>query len=319
MEQWKNTINKDKLDKTNNTNLLKMIEPVTEWIISCNPAYYDVVGAFNKLDRIEWKQSTNIKVNDIIYIYITNPVKEIKYKCIARRVNLNFAERVNDSEFIIDGNNYNNSRRYMELELITKYQDNQYTWNELKEHGLKSVQGPMKLSKELLNYIKLKEIKEIKSSLKKDKSDLEKDINEMEPIDYKKFDTYKYEKKKKQKPKVQNGIKVYPRDRNVAMNALAHANYKCEVDINHTTFLRKNLDIGYTESHHLIPMSYTDLFSVSLDIEENIVSLCSNCHNLLHYGRDFKDILEKIYNERKDDLNKVGIDITFEELLNMYI
>lgn len=138
-------------------------------------------------------------------------------------------------------------------------------------------------------------------------------------LEPKEFYDYKNEKKKKQKPKVQDGIKIYPRDRNVAMNALLHADYKCEKDQNHPTFIRKNLDINYTESHHLVPMAYSDLFDASLDVEENIVSLCSNCHNLLHYGRDFKNVLEKLYNERKEHLNKVGIDITFEQLLNMYL
>ena len=315
-------ISQEQLNRnSNNTKLSKSIDHITEWVISCNPSYYDVIGAFNELECIEWKQSTNIKVGDIVYIYVSSPVKEIKYKCIARKVNLNSAGRIDDSKFMIDDSNYRNYGRYMELELITKYQDKQYTLNDLKQHGLRSVQGPSKLSEELQNYIKLTEIskiKEIKKSLKS-KHNLEADINEIEPVELKEFYGYKHEKKKKQKPKVQDGVKIYPRDRNVAMNALLHANYKCEVDQNHPTFIRKNLDINYTESHHLVPMAYSDLFNVSLDVEENIVSLCSNCHNLLHYGRDFKDILEKLYNERKEDLNKVGIDITFEQLLNMYL
>ena len=53
---------------------------------------------------------------------------------------------------------------------------------------------------------------------------------------------------------------------------------------------------------------------------ENIVSLCSHCHNLLHYGRleDKKPILEKLYNERKEALSSVGLEITFEKLLEYY-
>lgn len=43
---------------------------------------------------------------------------------------------------------------------------------------------------------------------------------------------------------------------------------------------------------------------------QNIVSLCSHCHNLLHYGRfeDKKPILEKLYNERKEALKECGIE-----------
>lgn len=306
-----------RIDRNYNNKLLKSVEPATEWIIACNPFYYDVIGAFNELENIEWKQSTNIRANDIVYIYVSSPIKEIKYKCIAKKVNLNYAERINDSKFIIDGTNYENYGRYMELELITKYEDKQFTYEDLKQHGLTSVQGPRRLYGELLNYIKLGEIKTIKNTLKNRYKNIK--ISDIEPIKYKEFYEYKYEKKERQKPKIQNEVKIYPCDRNVAMNALSHANYRCEVDQNHKTFLRKNLDINYTESHHLIPMIYSDLFNVSLDVEENIISLCSNCHSLLHYGRDFENILEKLYNERIDDLNRVGINITFEQLLNMYL
>ncbi len=39
------------------------------WIIPCNPIFYDVIGAFTKLKRIDWKQSMkNINVGDNVYI-----------------------------------------------------------------------------------------------------------------------------------------------------------------------------------------------------------------------------------------------------------
>ena len=63
---------------------------------------------------------------------------------------------------------------------------------------------------------------------------------------------------------------------------------------------------------------YADFFDVSLDTEENIVSLCSNCHNKLHYGRDIEEMLHTLYNARKDHLTKVGIDISFSVLLRIY-
>ena len=29
------------------------------WVIPCNPKYYDIIGAFDNLNVIEWSQSTN--------------------------------------------------------------------------------------------------------------------------------------------------------------------------------------------------------------------------------------------------------------------
>ena len=72
------------------------------------------------------------------------------------------------------------------------------------------------------------------------------------------------------------------------------------------------------EPHHLIPLSQHKKFNVSLDVEENIVSLCSNCHNQLHYGKGHEILLKKLYDERKDLLEAAGIYVTFEELVAMY-
>ena len=125
-------------------------------------------------------------------------------------------------------------------------------------------------------------------------------------------------KKKKPEPVFTNGHKAYPRDRQTAINALALAHFKCEVEENHPTFIRKKSDRPYTEPHHLVPMSFSDYFDVSLDREENIVSLCSNCHNEIHYGRDARVLIEKLYSNRKELLESIGVTITLDELLEMY-
>lgn len=129
---------------------------------------------------------------------------------------------------------------------------------------------------------------------------------------------YSGEPKTKPAPVFKNGHKTYPRDRLIAINALAHANYECEVDAGHPSFTRKKSDKKYTEPHHLVPMAFSDEFEVSLDREENIVSLCSNCHNQIHYGKEADVLLRKHYAERKDILESVGIRITIDRLLNMY-
>ena len=103
--------------------------------------------------------------------------------------------------------------------------------------------------------------------------------------------------------------------------AIQLANYCCEVDFNHVTFIRKSNNKNYTEAHHLIPLNrqFDKKFeNVSLDCPANIVSLCSNCHNLLHYGKDKETILFNLYNKHYERLKRSGIDITFQELLSFY-
>lgn len=65
-------------------------------------------------------------------------------------------------------------------------------------------------------------------------------------------------------------------------------------------------------------MQYQKDFEKSLDVPENIVSLCSNCHNQIHYGRDAKTLIKFLYDQRKDLLKTAQIYVEFKDLLKMY-
>lgn len=145
------------------------------------------------------------------------------------------------------------------------------------------------------------------------------DINNVTfDINLRVFENKDEKPKMKQKPKEIKGRFVYNRDRNTAFHALQLADFKCEISNNHKSFVRKGTSQNYTEPHHLIPMAYSDKFEVSLDVEANIVSLCSTCHNHIHYGVGAKDLLIKLYNQRVYRLTLVGIKISLDELLQMY-
>lgn len=119
---------------------------------------------------------------------------------------------------------------------------------------------------------------------------------------------------------LKNMIRI-ARDNSVKNKVLERAKCLCEVDTNHRTFIRKKDGSNYTEVHHLIPLElqFSNKFkNISLDCPANAVSLCSNCHNQLHYGLDNKEILYTLYLKRKNELESSGINISFEELLLFY-
>lgn len=124
--------------------------------------------------------------------------------------------------------------------------------------------------------------------------------------------------REKADPIIVQGRKIFPRNRDVAFHALSCAHFSCEIDPNHLTFHRKRTNYPYTEPHHLIPMAYQDQFDVSLDVEENIVSLCCTCHKEIHYGSNAKIIAKRLYAKRKTALKSVGIKITEKQLECMY-
>lgn len=181
--------------------------------------------------------------------------------------------------------------------------------------GLTRVVG-LRISTQTREYKKVtKEEFSVESEL--DRKLLDDTITEIDS-DIPEKPTYKGTPKKKKAPAKISFSEAYPRDTNTALNALKIAEYKCEIDSEHPTFIRKKNNLPYTEPHHLIPMAYSDNFDFSLDVEENIVSLCSNCHNQIHYGKDVEVILQPLYEKRKDLLARAGIYIAYAELLEMY-
>ena len=129
-----------------------------------------------------------------------------------------------------------------------------------------------------------------------------------------------YKKKAGQKKKTKVLSEHYMRDPQAAAYAKQQAGYKCEFNPEHKTFTSGISNLQYVEAHHLIPMRYQNQFEQSLDIPENIVALCPNCHRAIHHGSENckKEILEKLLQDRKDSLKENGIDIQVNDLTIMY-
>lgn len=124
----------------------------TEWIIAGNPDKYDVIGAFRKLGAIDWRQSVNVAVGDIIYIYVSNTVRAIKFKCKVNAVNKT-VPNIEDSKFNKSGEFDGSGGRYMELEMLEEFSTRLFQKNALEQHGFRSPQGPMRVSAEVKEYL----------------------------------------------------------------------------------------------------------------------------------------------------------------------
>ena len=118
--------------------------------------------------------------------------------------------------------------------------------------------------------------------------------------------------------------KRYTTDPRLAKTALINANWKCALDgfdgHVHSTF---NTSAGnkYLEAHHLVPMkAQKDFDPTNIDIYDNIIPLCPNCHKAVHYGSltEKRRFLKPLYYSRITKLNTSGINISFDDLINKY-
>lgn len=115
------------------------------------------------------------------------------------------------------------------------------------------------------------------------------------------------------------GVK-YKRDVKKSRKAIKKANFSCEFNGSHESFVSGVTGKMYVEAHHLIPMSQQEFYENSLDIVANIVALCPNCHRLIHHGtfEDRARLIKLIYPQRIEAILKKGIQINISDLLKIY-
>ena len=117
-----------------------LINESEEWIVPANPKYYDVINCFNNTDEIIWKQSSNIHVNDIVYLYVANPYSRIMYKCKVVEVNIPYE--------YIDKNI--SMSHVMKIKLLKRLDNKDYTFEYLNKLGIKAIRGPRKINKGII-------------------------------------------------------------------------------------------------------------------------------------------------------------------------
>ena len=121
-----------------------LINESEEWIVPANPKYYDIINCFSNTEEIIWKQSSDIHVNDIVYLYVADPYSKIMYKCKAIEVNIPYEYK--DKKVSMN--------HVMKIKLIKRLVNKDYTFEYLNKLGIKAIRGPRKIPKEIA--IKLK-------------------------------------------------------------------------------------------------------------------------------------------------------------------
>lgn len=166
-----------------------------------------------------------------------------------------------------------------------------------------------KPSEKILDYFKLSELIVYKID-----EEYQRSIDSAKPLNI------KDEPEVPKEPKKQEGKFYYPRNRNRAKLALSRAEYQCEVDSNHTTFISKSTQKNYVEAHHLIPFQVQADIDYNLDVTHNIISLCPNCHRKIHFASfdDKKEMLKVLYDKHIIGLKIVHLDIGLDSLYSIY-
>ncbi len=117
----------------------KFTEFTKEWVIPANMKIYDVIKHFEHNKEIIWKQPTNIKINDIVFLYVGVPYSAILYKCVVTKINIPYKD--------------NKINKVMQLSLKESFNKEKYNLDILKKYKLTSIRCPRYIPKELSDYI----------------------------------------------------------------------------------------------------------------------------------------------------------------------
>ena len=115
-----------------------------EWIVPANPKYFDIEKALKENNTIIWKQSTAIKVNDIVYLYVAEPYSSIMYKFKVVEVNIPYEYKDENLRM----------QKAMKINLVRRYEKGQLSFSKLKDFGINAVRGPRYMSLSLSEFIK---------------------------------------------------------------------------------------------------------------------------------------------------------------------
>ncbi len=142
-----NTISDEKImnliEKSYSYTVVNKNNVKNEWIVPANPKYFDIEKALKENNTIMWKQSTDIKINDNVYLYIAEPYSSIMYKFKVIEVNIPYEYKDENIKM----------KKVMKIDLITRYEKGKLSFSKLKNFGINAIRGPRYMPLALSEYI----------------------------------------------------------------------------------------------------------------------------------------------------------------------
>jgi len=130
---------------------------MTQWIIPANPNTYRLEVVLREFPHVDWRQRINIQVGDIVYIYCSRPVSQIKYKMRVTAINLTARQSTADREYWANPSEFDTSlqhNKFFRMILVDKNTTQHLKLDDLLLNGLRAApQGGIKAKEPLLGYI----------------------------------------------------------------------------------------------------------------------------------------------------------------------
>lgn len=236
------------------------------WLVPSNNSTFRIGDAIAAQGGVvDWRQSNNFAVDDMVFVYISKPLHCIKYRMEVVRVMINEENHFNQEQFWTDKETYYSGLgmyQYVRFRLIETYPDGFLSLQHLHEHGLKgNLQGVQGCPPELLDFLL---------------NPQQAENNDLFEVDYSENDNQLYEG-----ALVKVLANKYERNQKARKECVEKKGYKCLVCGRDFEATYGEIGKGFIHVHHLIPISSIGE-EYQLDVEKHLVPVCPNCHYMLH-------------------------------------
>lgn len=237
------------------------------WIVPSKDSIFRIDDAIQEQGGlVDWRMSNNFHLGDIVFIYKAKPVQCIRYKMEVVALGLDDETSLYQERFWADKSIYYDGLencRYVRFKLIEEYVDDVLSLHHLHEHGLRGyLQGVRECTDEDL----LKFLMSPHETVNDDAYD----------VDYPEDDESLYEG-----ALVKVLANKYERNRKARQLCVEKKGYRCAVCGFDFEATYGEVGRRFIHVHHLVPISSIGK-EYELDIEQDLVPVCPNCHYMLH-------------------------------------
>jgi predicted DNA-binding protein (MmcQ/YjbR family) len=115
-----------------------------EWVYPANPKYFDLDHGFSVSDQLYWKQSSKVRVGDLVYLYYGMPFGELRWLCEVTEADI---PNTGPDDGLI------RMETLMRIRRLKFFDGHLLNRNLLKKYGFTNFRGPRYMSQELKEKI----------------------------------------------------------------------------------------------------------------------------------------------------------------------
>ena len=225
---------------------------------------YDHASSFAHHGSIDWRQgNAKYNIGEVVYIYCTNPIKRIRYKCKVTELNKNLAQIRNDKEYWLNKDEYEKSLdgKFFNLHLVEEADSEKLSLPLLLQNGLNAApQGPIKLSESLESYI----------------TTIFNTANDEFFPEVLGTSSEIFEGLKKQV-----SVNKYERSSIARSKCIETHGFVCKICSFNFERIYGELGKEFIHVHHITPI-HTIGINYKIDYAKDLIPVCPNCHAMLH-------------------------------------